>query len=354
MEPEKDFRHPAFKGLCLFGVDVQLKERRFQMRNLKAYLLLVVMILLASCRRDHLYYASSDTATLLVEPDWTSSGVRPNGVTVFAFNESDGSLYKRFPPVGADQKCYIKLPEGDFTLVVMNDTPEEFDGQIEFTGEDNIETFQAKGVQNKVLMSKSLIIEPDTLLVSKVEGVHISPEQVDYFYDRPQSDISVESAIALKTRPEMVVSEIKIYVHVKGLKYSKGITSSSLRGLSSGWHIGQGQNLSERVSQSFIFTTRDYNPSLDEDGTLEASFLSFGFPNDMKAYEQCFLDIDFLLINGDTYPVSIDVSDMISIDISLIVNISLEIELPKIEGEQGGGFDTNINEWDDEILDIPM
>ena len=107
------------------------------MRNLKAYLLLVVMILLASCRRDHLYYASSDTATLLVEPDWTSSGVRPNGVTVFAFNESDGSLYKRFPPVGADQKCYIKLPEGDFTLVVMNDTPEEFDGQIEFTGEDN-------------------------------------------------------------------------------------------------------------------------------------------------------------------------------------------------------------------------
>ena len=40
----------------------------------------VLLVLNASsCKRDHLYYASSDTATVLVEPDWTLSGVHPNG-----------------------------------------------------------------------------------------------------------------------------------------------------------------------------------------------------------------------------------------------------------------------------------
>ncbi|MGN1045933.1 MAG: hypothetical protein ACI4QG_02445, partial [Candidatus Cryptobacteroides sp.] len=77
---------------------------------------LLALLPLLSYQRDHLYYASSNTATVLVEPDWTASGVHPNGVTVYAYREPDGSLYKRFPPVSAQEKCYVKLPQGDFTL----------------------------------------------------------------------------------------------------------------------------------------------------------------------------------------------------------------------------------------------
>ena len=68
-------------------------------------LLILTIALCASCQRDHLYYASSNTATVLVEPDWSASGLHPNGVSVFAFRQSDGSLYKRFPAVSATEKC---------------------------------------------------------------------------------------------------------------------------------------------------------------------------------------------------------------------------------------------------------
>ncbi|MCI7514271.1 MAG: DUF5119 domain-containing protein, partial [Bacteroidales bacterium] len=117
---------------------------------MKWLLLSALLMLCASCSRDHLYYASSNTATVLVEPDWSVSGLKPNGVSVYAFNEDDGSLYKRFPPVSAQNKCYVKLPEGEFTLVVMNDTPEEFGGRINFVGDDNLLTFKAVGVKDEV------------------------------------------------------------------------------------------------------------------------------------------------------------------------------------------------------------
>ena len=71
------------------------------------FLAAILMTLSTSCKRDHLYYASSDTATVLVKTDWSRSGVHPSGVTVFAYRESDGSLYKRFPPVSAEEKNQV-------------------------------------------------------------------------------------------------------------------------------------------------------------------------------------------------------------------------------------------------------
>ena len=156
--------------------------------ELTAAVLLVLST--SSCKRDHLYYASSDTATVLVEPDWSASGLHPNGVSVFAFRQSDGSLYKRFPPVSAQSDCYVKLPEGEFTLVVMNDTPEEFAGSMEFIGEENLSTFTAMGgvdesrtqklsehLQSKTGEGDYCIVEPDTLALAVVRGVKVTPEQ---------------------------------------------------------------------------------------------------------------------------------------------------------------------------------
>ena len=319
------------------------------MRFLKTFSLVCFLILCVACKRDHLYYASSDTATVFVDPDWTQSAVSPNGVTIFAFRESDGSLYKRFPTVSARDKSYIKLPQGCFTLVVMNDSPEEFDGRIEFIGEENIGTFQARGVGNGQSM-----LEPDTLVVSVVRGLHIKPDQIDYYYDMPQTDISEESAIDVKSKPLPVVSKINVDVHVKGLKYARGTSSACIRGLSGGYYMGLGHNALEQVTQDFVFSSRSFDPGSDSDGVIQASFLSFGIAGAAKAGNGYFLDIDFVLINGESYPVSLDVSDMISLDVSLVLSLDLEIELPEVAGEEGGGFSTDINEWDDEIVDIPM
>lgn len=360
-------------------MDDFIRKRRQKMRHGFGNICLaavLIALLISSCRLDHLYYASTGTATVLVEPDWTASGIKPNGLSVYAYNESDGSLYKRFPPVAAENKCYIKLPKGDFTLVVMNDTPEEFAGRIEFTGEENLSTFQARGVKDEQrsqklmehLSSKSgsssgeeeyCIVEPDTLAVSVVRGLHIAPEQVDYFHDRPQSDISKETAVEVKVAPEPVVSQVNITAHVTGLKYARGTTLSFLRGVAAGHCLGLEENSSDRASHAFILNNRTFDPGSDSNGTIRANFLSFGLVGDGTTDSRYWLDINFVLINGENHPLSFDVTDLIQVDVSLslklVLNLDLEIVLPEVVGsEEGGGFDTDVTEWEDEVVDIPM
>ena len=332
------------------------------------------LLSLESCTMDHLYYASSDTATVLVQPDWSGSGVVPNGVTVFAYRDSDGSLYKRFPAVSATEKCYIKLPQGDFTLVVMNDTPEEFDGNMTFTGTENIATLQARGVkdENKSdklqehLASKSgedaaadyCIVDPSPLALAVVRGLHISPEQIDYYYDRPQNDISEAEAIEVNTEQRNVISTVNIKAHVKGLKYARGTTLCYLRGVAAGHCMGLGVNSQDAASQGFILNNRTFDPGSDSDGTIRATFPSFGLVGDGKGDEKYYLDINFVLINGQAYPLTFDVTELLSVDVSLSLqlslNVDLEIELPEVVGDEGGGFNTDINDWMDETVDIPM
>ena len=334
-------------------------------------LLILTIALCASCQRDHLYYASSNTATVLVEPDWSASGLHPNGVSVFAFRQSDGSLYKRFPPVSAQSDCYVKLPEGEFTLVVMNDSPEEFGGRIEFKGEENLSTFRAMGVKDESrtqklsehLQSKTgegdyCIVEPDTLALAVVRGVKVTPEQIDYFYDMPQTDMSEEAAIELKVAPKVVISQVNITAHVKGLKYARGTTVSFLRGVAAGHMIGLEENTQETAAHAFILNNRAFDPGSDSDGTIKASFLAYGLVGDGNTDSRYYLDINFVLLNGESHPLTFDVTDLISVDVTLSLNLSLnmnlEIELPESVGEEEGGFNTDINEWVDEVVDIPM
>lgn len=348
---------------------------------------ILVLLPLFSCQRDHLYFASSNTATVLVEPDWSSSAVHPNGVTVYAYRESDGSLYKRFPPVSADQKCYIKLPQGDFTLVVMNDTPEEFQGRIDFRREQNLSTFQARGVKDEsrsqklnehlkaqaearaasasgsaAPVSKSedeeyCIVEPDTLAMSVIRGLHISPEQIDYYYDRPEYDLSQESATVVSVSMKPVVSKVNIKAHVKGLKYARGTTLSFLRGVAAGYDISTQTNSTDRAAHAFVLNNRKFDSGSDSDGTITASFLSFGLVGDGTTDSRYYLDINFVLINGEPYPLTFDVTELISVDVSLYLtlNLDLEIVLPEVVGEEGGGgFNTDVSEWEDEVVDIPI
>ena len=348
---------------------------------------ILVLLPLFSCQRDHLYFASSNTATVLVEPDWSTSAVHPNGVTVYAYRESDGSLYKRFPPVSADQKCYIKLPQGDFTLVVMNDTPEEFKGRIVVRGEQNLSTFQARGVKDEsrsqklnehlkaqaearaasasgsaAPVSKSedeeyCIVEPDTLAMSVIRGLHISPEQIDYYYDRPEYDLSQESATVVPVSMKPVVSQVNIKAHVKGLKYARGTTLSFLRGVAAGYDISTQTNSTDRAAHAFVLNNRKFDSGSDSDGTITASFLSFGLVGDGTTDSRYYLDINFVLINGEPYPLTFDVTELISVDVSLYLTLNLDVQvvLPEVVGEEGGGgFNTDVSEWEDEVVDIPM
>lgn len=341
-------------------MDDILKERRQEMKARKMLGLLMIMALGASCQRDHLYYASSNTATVLVEPDWSVSGLHPNGVSVYAFREDDGALYKRFPPVSADKQCFVRLPEGDFTLVIMNDSPQEFGGSMVFTGEENLATFKALGLKDETRSKggEYCIVEPDTLAVSVVRGVHVTPEQIDYYYDMPQTGQAEVPALEVRTAPKSVISRVNITAHVKGLKYARGTMMCYMRGVAAGHCLGLEENTREKAAQAFVLNNRKFDEGSDTDGTVRSSFLSWGLVGDGNTDSRYYLDLNFVLLNGDLYPLSFDVTELIKVDVtlslSLNLNMTLEIELPETVGDEEGGFDTDINDWVDEIVDIPM
>ena len=343
------------------------------MRLRRALSLLMTAVAFVSCSRDPLYYATSDMAMVLVETDWSASGVSPNGVSVFAFNEADGSLYRRFPPVAAQQTCRLRLPQGDYTLVVTNDSPEELEQTMAFVGTENIGTFQVRGVKDErrserrsaFLQTKAgdasveyCIVDPDTLAVAVVRGVHVSPQQKDYYDEQPESNATGETVIGVQAKPLPVLSTVNIKAHVKGLKYARGTTLSYLRGVAAGHYPGLGENSKEQVAQSFILNNRVFDPGSDSDGTITAEFLSFGLTGNGDTDSRYYLDINFVLVNGESYPLTFDVTDLISVDVSLSLKLSLslalEIELPEVVGDEEGGFNTGVGEWEEEIIDIPM
>ncbi len=343
------------------------------MKNRFVLSALVVALSLLSCSRDHLYYAASDMVTVHLLTDWSASGVTPNGVTVFAYNEADGSLYRRFPTVAARQECYLRLPQGDYTLVVTNDSPEEFEGRIAFTGTENLSTLQATGVKDEtrsIRLENYLntrgdattgafcIVEPDSLAAAVVRGVHVTPQEMDYYYDKPQNGAANETEMEVAAKPAPVISTVHIKAHVKGLRYARGTTMSYLRGVAAGHRLGQEENSTEQVAQAFILNNRVFDPGSDSDGTITAEFLSFGLTGDGKTGSRYYLDINFVLVNGESYPLTFDVTDLISVDVSLSLklslNLALEIELPKVDGGEGGGFNTGVGEWEEEIIDLPM
>ena len=201
------------------------------------------------------------------------------------------------------------------------------------------------------------IVEPDTLAMSVIRGLHISPEQIDYYYDRPEYDLSQESATVVPASMKPVVSQVNIKAHVKGLKYARGTTLSFLRGVAAGYDISTQTNSTDRTAHAFVLNNRKFDAGSDSDGTITASFLSFGLIGDGTTDSRYYLDINFVLINGEPYPLTFDVTDLISVDVSLYLtlNLDLELVLPEVVAEEGGGgFKTDVSECEDEVLDIPI
>ena len=55
-----------------------------------------------------------------------------------------------------------------------------------------------------------------------------------------------------------------------------------------------------------------------------------------------------------TASLAVVLSRLVLLSLQLSLSVDLEIELPEVVGEEGGGFNTDISDWIDETVDIPM
>ena len=94
------------------------------MKNILIISALAGVLALSSCRRDDLYYATVDRATVRIEADWTPARLTPNGVSAFVFDRNGAA----FDVVRSNdsRKADLSLPEGSYSVVVLNNTLDEY------------------------------------------------------------------------------------------------------------------------------------------------------------------------------------------------------------------------------------
>jgi hypothetical protein len=146
-----------------------------------------------------------------------------------------------------------------------------------------------------------------------------------------------------------------IRVHVKGLKYAAGAPRTHLKNLSGGYYLDSDKPHSLQVCHEFVLNNRCFDAEDPRNGTITRQLATFGLHEETGV--RYLMEMEFVLLNGEKHPVSLDVTDAIRVTQGAthkIIHIEVEIELPEVIGNGDGAFDPDLEEWEDIDVDIPI
>ena len=332
------------------------------MKNILIISALAGVLALSSCWRDDLYYATVDRATVRIEADWTPARLTPNGVSAFVFDRNGAA----FDVVRSNdsRKADLSLPEGFYSVVVLNNTLDEY-RNIESAGTDRLETFALMGravSPNFTSLgggtrAESFIGEPDTVAGSVVRNIEVTRKMIEYFRIKPHGMEPAPAAV-YQTAPTRIISVADIRVHVKGLKYAAGAPRTHLKNLSGGYYLDSDKPHSLQVCHEFVLNNKRVDPDNYKLATITKQLISFG-PE--KANGKCLNDhqlvMNFILVNGETHTVSLNVKDLIETShdgVQTVHKIRAEVTLPEAIGNGDGAFHPEIEEWEEIEAELPI
>ena len=320
---------------------------------------LIGSLVLSSCRRDDLYYATNDRVAIRIEADWSPAHLTPNGASAFVF-DARGSSVGEIVQSNDHRKIDLSLPEGNYTVVVVNNSLAEYRNVVA-SDAGQLKTFalMARTVSPNFASvsgtrSKIFVGEPDTVAGSVVRNIAIDHKMIEYYRKRPQG-VAPAPAATFATTPKRLISVADIEIHVKGLKYAGGAPRTHLRNFTGGRLIDSDRPSEQHVNHEFVLNNRRFDAGSIYDGTISKQLATFGLHGDPST--RYLLNMEFVLINGEKYPIELDLTDRIEvIDASphTILRIRASIELPEVIGNGSGAFDPDLEEWEDINVDIPM
>jgi hypothetical protein len=336
--------------------------------KMRTLLCLALWVALAGCdtRRDIL---EDEGAWVAVEVDWKLAGIQPFGVSIYVFEHATGKKVTQLltnemrDNVTLDS---LKLHAGRYSLLVFNETEETFD-DVSFRGTDGYLSAEAYAKQVQVLannryvrgapaqstapLAVAMAVSDEPLAVAHLEGF-----EVDYSMARSKQHRR------LTLTPKRLSVPIMLTVHVKGLSnlHAGGEHTGSLSSLAESVFLVSGATSSVPAAYWFTLTqTPSDPPSDDDDGTLEATFISFG-PMDAAPGDNILM-MTLQLADGTTHEVKRDVTGMlrdvevqtgtgIGRGITVEVGLGLApadslIVLPNVDGDVDGLFKVDVDGW---------
>ncbi|MGL5785685.1 MAG: DUF5119 domain-containing protein [Bacteroidales bacterium] len=318
----------------------------------KALCLISMINIFVSCSFDELYYETLNYCHIRLNIDWSKTKFRLNGASVYVYHKN-GSLYKALPPFSNPYIIDLALPQGEYNLVLHNNTPYELPN-MNFRGWEDSELFRAepRGA-DKYMYGHNVVSEPEDLGLAHLFNIEVTKAMIDY---NPLMERSTGSKIyeEFMLLAEPVISEIEVSVHISGLHNAAGAPLSELTNLAGGLKMMSKELHEEVVDHRFVLNNRLFDSGSDKNGRIMKTLRCFGFLP--KTNLRNILKMNFMLVNGAPYNISADITDKIEKMSELKYRVALSCKLPDVQNESGGdsGFNPDVEGWEDIEVDVPM
>ena len=341
------------------------------MKNRYIIICSLAMMTIMSCELDHLYYQTVSRDKVRFNIDWSKTNFAPeskgfdednklNGVTIFAFDSATHKLVTELPPDANWQSPVVKLDQGTYDMVLINDSRVELPS-IRFDMESPFEEFSAYTLADTVYAD-----QPEYLAVSAVRNVSFHPEKKEYYYDMPEEYYRDYVAQEISTVQKAVTRRINVKVYVKGMNYCKGMQRSYITGLAKSVNLVTRKPSEDDAVYGFNLVNREFRSSDYTEAVLTESFNCFGF-NEHKigTGDKFELTINFVLVDNSIHTVKADVTEQfeqwyeehkvdIGLDLDLDIDVNMEVDLPPTveKPEEAGGMSPETVPWNDIIQEI--
>ena len=344
----------------------------------------LLLSLLTGCERRPLEEDSYDKALIPITIDWlTLAKLDPATdhenlyrASVWFFCKDgavfNGRSYKEFllnDPRGGT----VELPVGHYSILILNNSVDDFNGNVGFRGTDSYSTFEyylksatgSLNSVNKLDNPDNPVLEPEILAVWRVFEYEVTPEMVkvsrklnDPITEEAKQQAEEDLKKLLNLQPERLTHTVHVQSYVDYLASSSKPADAILTGMASSVNLSTGEVSTTPSSFCFSMNNRQYENN-SKHGRIEAYFETLGPLSDPSAHYQ--LTMRFTLIgqyNGSSIypsqssqPFSFDVTDQLlnqpapDADYCIHLTSDDDITLPELVP---GGFTPSVDDWGDE------
>ena len=330
-----------------------------------------LLLIVAACERRPLEDFFYESALIPVKIDWTNSGIPVTDASgsgyvhrvSLRFFPKDGSpVFDRYMESNVIEG-EIEVPVGEYSVVVFNESVHDiyWEDAIYFTDINSYSDFAANIVADmasnhpfyKPLVGENLIVEPFRLASWSIDDFNVTNDMVlQINWQRngangtraPQTDDMINALTKIVMR--QLTHTVTVHAWVENLS-SAQLLQGAARGFAKKVYMASALTEQIQATHIFVLNSRKWDDASQTNGTVEKSFLSFGI---LPMPSDYWLNMDVLFTTGVIYdqPLLYDVSDGVvrQAQMSININISLNIKLPYVEG---GIY---VGDWEDENITL--
>lgn len=350
-------------------------------------LIMLSFLLLVSCERRPLEEETIDKAIIPITIDWvTLAHMDPDHdaenlyrASVWFFSKDgavfNGKRYKEFrldDPKGGT----VELPIGHYSVLIFNNSIDEFSDNVGFRGTDQYDTFEYYAQPASTLARnraglENPVKEPDLLAAWRRFEYEVTPQMVreSRSLTSPMSDAERKKAREdlrklLGLQPERLTYTVHTSARLLYLKSLARPAEAVLVGMAHSVKLASKEVSLTPSSFAFEMNNRKFDSSTSKHGRIEAYFRSLGMLASAGAVYE--LRLRFTLTQAyegsATYPPStqepfgFDVTSLLRSQpaphADYCVHLDAGIELPDLVS---GSFDADVDDWGDEDnTEIPI